>query len=82
MKMRGGLVLERKQVGIDAKGEPIMAYYVLDGNLYFKVVEKSSRHRWKRQPDARSATDSYAQTHTVRPQFRGRPQQASTWRYP
>ena len=32
-------MLERKQVGIDAKGEPIMADYVLDGNLYFKVVE-------------------------------------------
>ncbi len=32
-------MLERKQVCLDANGEAIMADYVLDGNLYFKVVE-------------------------------------------
>jgi hypothetical protein len=44
--MRDELVVERKQVGVDETGKPIMVDCILDATLYFRVVEKILAYCW------------------------------------
>jgi hypothetical protein len=46
LRMRDELVVERKQVGVTAEGEPITADVVLDAALYFRVLEKILAYCW------------------------------------
>jgi hypothetical protein len=46
LRMRDELVVERKQVGVDKQGEPIMLDCVLDATLYFRVLEKILAYCW------------------------------------
>ena len=46
LRMRDELVVERKQVGVDKDGEPIMMDCVSDAALYFRVLEKILAYCW------------------------------------
>ena len=46
LRMRDELVVERKQVGVDKDGKPIMVDCVLDAALYFRVLEKILAYCW------------------------------------